>query len=185
MTATTEPQSLRAGDTVAWTKSLSDYPASDSWVLTYTLINASTKITITASASGADHLVSVSAATSAGWTPGVYSWMGRVAKSGESYTVASGTLEILRNLAAATTYDDRSSAKKALDAVNAALESYGSKAYLQEFEINGRRQRFVSPADFMSFRSRLVAEVAREENAERIRLGLAPRNQLAVRFNTR
>lgn len=185
MTATTEPLSVRAGDTVAWTRTLEEYPASDSWVLTYTLINASAKITIAASASGADHAVAVAAATTASWAPGTYSWMARVAKAGEKYTVDQGTIQIERDLAAATTYDTRSSARKALDAVNTALESYGNKAYLQEFEINGRRQRFASPADFLTFRSKLMAEVAREDNAERIRQGLSPRNQLAVRFNTR
>ena len=60
---TTEPTSITAGDSVAWTRSLSDYPASAGWSLAYTLINAAAKITINASAAGDDHAVSVSAAT--------------------------------------------------------------------------------------------------------------------------
>ena len=67
MTATTEPARVTAGDTIAWTKTLSDYPASAGWVLAYTLINAGAKITITAAASGDDHAVTVLAATSAGY----------------------------------------------------------------------------------------------------------------------
>ena len=51
-----------------------------------------------------------------------------------------------------------------------------------EITIAGRRQIFRSPADFMAFRSKLQAEVAREDNAERIANGLAPRNKLLVRF---
>jgi hypothetical protein len=185
MTATTEPTRVTAGDTIAWTKSFSDYPASAAWVLSYTLINSAAKITITATASGADHLVSVLAATSAGYTPATYTWHAVVTKAAERYTVGTGQIVVAPNLAAASTYDTRTSARKALEAVNTALETYGAKAYMQSFEIAGRKQQFVSPGDFLAFRSKLMAEVAREDNATRLAAGLAPKNQLQVRFTSR
>jgi hypothetical protein len=185
MTATTEPSRVTAGDTVAWSKSLSDYPATDSWVLSYTLINSAHKITITATASGADHLVTESAATTADWNAGTYTWQAIVTKAAERYTVGQGTLVVAPDIAAATTLDTRSTAQKALDQVNATLETYGSKAYLQSYEIAGHKQQFQSPGEFLTFRSKLIAEVARENNAARIAAGKAPRNQIAVRFNTR
>lgn len=185
MTALTEPSRITAGDTVSWLKCLSDYPATSAWVLSYTLINSATKITFTASASGADHLVSIAAATTAGWAAGSYTWVAVATKAAERYTVGQGSITIAPNLAAATTFDTRSTAKKALEAVNLALESYGAKAYLQSYEIAGRKQQFNSPGDFLAFRSKLIAEVAREDNAARIAAGLAPRNQIAVRFNLR
>ncbi len=92
---------------------------------------------------------------------------------------------IAPNLAAQTTFDTRTSAKKALDAVNLLLETYGSKAYMHSYEINGRKQQFQSPGDFMAFRSMLEAEVAKEDNAARLAAGLSPKNQLFVRFNSR
>ncbi|CAM8658517.1 hypothetical protein MCEMIEM13_01520 [Comamonadaceae bacterium] len=185
MTATTEPSRVTAGDTVTWLKSLADYPASAGWVLVYTLINAAAKQTITATASGDDHLVTVSAATSAGWAAGSYTWSARVSKASEKFTIGTGSILVAPDLAASATFDTRSSARKALEAVNTALEGYGAKAYLQSFEIAGRKQAFNSPSEFMAFRSRLMAEVAREDNATRLAAGLAPRNQLAVRFNSR
>lgn len=185
MTATTEPGRVTAGDTVTWTKSLSDYPASAGWVLAYTLINSAAKITLTATASGDDHLVTAAAATTANWAAGTYSWMATVTKAAERYTIGQGTLVIAPNLAALTTSDTRSSARKALDAVNTLLENYGSKAYMQGYEIAGRRMQFSSPGDFLAYRDKLLAEVAREDNAARIAAGFAPRNQLPVRFNTR
>lgn len=185
MTATTEPSRITAGDTASWLKSLSDYPASAGWVLTYTLINSAAKITITATASGADHSVSVSAATSAGYTAATYTWHAAVALGSERYTVGTGSIVIDPNLAAASTFDTRSTAKKALEAVNLLLESYGAKAYLQSYEIAGRKQAFSSPGDFMAFRSKLMAEVAREDNATRLAAGLSAKNQLFVRFNSR
>lgn len=184
-TPTTEPTRHTAGDTLAFTKTLADYPADESWVLSYTLINATAKISITATASGADHAVSVAAATTANWVAGAYTWLAVVTKAAERYSVGQGSITIAPNLAAATTYDTRTSARKALDAVNTLLETYGAKAYLQGYEINGRKQQFHSPGDFLAFRSKLVAEVAREDNAARLAAGLAPRNQLAVRFNNR
>ena len=49
---TTEPTSIIAGDTLAWTKSLADYEAS-LWTLTYYLRGPSAQ-TITATTSGGD-----------------------------------------------------------------------------------------------------------------------------------
>ena len=185
MTATTEPSRVTAGDTITWLKSLSDYPASSGWVLTYTLINSAAKITITATASGADHLVNVSAATSAAYGVGLYTWVAAVAQGSERYTLGQGSIAIAPNLAAAATYDTRTSAKKALEAVNLALETYGAKAYQHSYEIAGRKQQFQTPGDFLAFRSKLMAEVAREDNAQRLSAGLSPRNQIQVRFDDR
>lgn len=185
MTATTEPARVTAGDTIAWTKTLSDYPASAGWVLAYTLINAGAKITITAADSGDDHAVTVLAATSAGYTAATYTYQAVVTRAAERYTVGNGKMVVAPNLAAAATYDARSAARKTLDAVNTALESYGAKAYMHMYEIAGRKQQFHTPGEFLSFRSKLMAEVAREDNAARLAAGLAPKNQLQVRFNTR
>lgn len=185
MTATTEPTRITAGDTATWLKSLSDYSAADGWVLAYTLINSAAKITITATASGADHLASAAAATTAAWAAGTYTWHAAVTKAAERYTVGAGNIVIAPNLAAAATFDTRSSAKKALEAVNLALETYGAKAYQQSYEIAGRKQAFQTPGEFLAFRSKLMAEVAREDNATRLAAGLSPKNQLFVRFNSR
>lgn len=185
MTATTEPTRVTAGDTITWLKILSDYPASSGWALAYAFINALAKQTVTAAASGADHLATVTAATSAGWAPGTYTWVATVTKGAERYTIGQGTTLVAPNLSAAATFDTRSSAKKALEAVDLLLETYGAKAYLQSYEINGRKQHFHAPGDFLSFRSKLAAEVAREDNAARMAAGLSPRNQISVRFNTR
>jgi len=185
MTATFEPSRVTAGDTITWLRSLADYPASGGWVLSYTLINSGAKISITAAASGADHLVTVAAATSAAYAAATYTWQAVVTKAAERYTVGNGQMVVAPNLAAAATYDTRTSARKALDAVNTALETYGAKAYLHSYEIAGRKQQFQTPGDFLAFRSKLMAEVAREDNATRLAAGLAPKNQLQVRFNTR
>ena len=177
-----EPTTFRAGDFLTWSKSLSDYPANAGWVLAYTLINASTKITITAGASGADHLVSVAAATTAGYAAGNYSVMGRVTKATEIYTIFDGTIEILPNLAALATYDGRSHAKKMLEAIEAAYEGRASKTQL-EMEINGRRVRELTPADLILWHTRYTSLVAQEADAESLRRTGISRKNIGVRFS--
>ena len=99
---TTEPTSLRAGDTWAWRREdLSDYPASG-WTLVYYFRNATAYFDITASADGDAYAVSVAKA-STGKTPGWYDWVAVVTDTGntERYEVDRGRVEILANYAAA------------------------------------------------------------------------------------
>jgi len=179
---TIEPDVVRAGDFLTWLKSLPDYPANAGWSLTYTLINATAKITITASASGADHLVSVPAATSTNYEAGLYSWMSRVTKATEIYTIDQGSIEILPNLAALTTFDGRSHARIMAQAIEAAIQGRASSTQL-EYEINGRRVRNMAPSDLISWLSFYRAELAKEAQVESIRrTGVNPRN-IGVRFH--
>lgn len=180
---TTEPAQIRAGDTIAWTKSLPDYLASE-YVLHYRLINASARFDITCTASGDDHLANIPAATSASYTAGDYTFQSWVTKAVERYTTGSGRIKVLPDLAAVTAsgYDSRSTAKKTLELVDAAMLAHGASAWTQEYEIAGRRMKFTSVGDFMAFRSRLQFEVFKEENTEIIKNGGRPRNRLNVRF---
>lgn len=177
---TLEPQSFRAGDLLVWTKSLPDYPANDGWSLAYTLINAAQKITINAVASGADFAVSVPAATTAPYAAGTYTWMARVTKALESYTVATGTMVIQPNLATLSIYDGRSHAQTMLEAIEAAFEGRASSLQL-ETEINGRRIRSYSPSELIEWQSFFKAQVAKEANAASIARTGIDRRKIGVR----
>lgn len=181
----TLPSSHRAGDSLSASYSLGDYPASAGWVLSFVLINASNKITLTCVASADAHALGVTAATSAAWVAGVYTYTAQVTKAPDRITLATGSLEILRDLAAETTFDTRSPARKALEAAEAALAVYGSKAYLQKIAIGDREQTFTSAGDFLAFISKLRTMVAAEDNATRLAQGLGSRNKLLVRFTRR
>ena len=178
---TSEPSSVRAGDLVTWTKTLDDYPANAGWVLSYALVKTGLRIAFTASASGADHLVSVPAATSAAWAAGSYQWVARVTKTTEIYTVGSGTLQILPDLAAASTgYDARTHAQKTLSALESWIE--GRDIAVAEYEIAGRRLKTIGTGDLLKLRDRYRQEVKAEDNATRLAAGLSPRNKLQVRL---
>jgi len=101
-TPTTEPAVLTAGDSYTWQRSLDDYPAG-TWTLKYRLINAAGKIDITATASGADHLVTLTPTTTAAYTAGDYTWTKWVEKTGYRITLATGTITVKPNIAALTT----------------------------------------------------------------------------------
>lgn len=178
----TIPATLRAGDTLTALWSLADYPASAGWVARLTLINATARYQASAAASGDDHALTVAAGTTADWTPGAYSWTIDATLAAVRATVASGSTQILPDLSAATTYDTRSAYRKALEAAELALSTHGARAYLSSIELEGRKQAFTSPGDFIAFVSRLRAEVAREDAAERMRQGLATGRRLLVRF---
>ena len=180
-TPTLEPAAVNAGDTVRWLKSLADYPASAGWVLTYVLLNASGKITITAGAQGDDHLVNVAAAASTNWSAGDYAWRAQVSKAGEVYTVGDGRVTVRPSFGAASTLDTRSSARRALEAVESYLADSNNLA-AAEYEIAGRQLRRHALADLWKHRDRLRVEVAREDAANRIAAGLPDGRRVYVRF---
>lgn len=178
---TSVPASVTAGDTLTWRISLADYPASDGWALKYRLISLSNKYDITAAADGDDHLVTVAAATSAAYVAGAYAWIAYATKGTERYTIGQGSLAIQADLAAqAAGYDTRSHAKKTLAAIEAWIEARDPG--VAEYEIAGRRMKYIPKAELLAMRSRYQAEVRSEEAAERISNGLSARNRLLVRL---
>lgn len=166
---TTEPTAFTAGDTVKWRRALDHYLPTDGWVLTYALRGAG-KIDLTATADGSDHLVTITAATSAGYTAGKYTWQGYATKSAtsERYPIGSGQIEIKPNLAAvsASTYEWRTEAKVIYDQLVAAYKSYSaSRGGVQQYTIAGRSMTFRSPADFIREIEYWRAQVQAEEQA--------------------
>lgn len=187
-TPTTEPLAVTAGDTVTWTRTLADYPASAGWVISYTLINASAKITITGSASGDDHLISASAATTTAWAAGNYDWQAAVSKAAERYTVGSGRISIKPSFAAVATLDQRSNMRKALEQLEACYVDYISnqQGHVAEYEIStgsgSRRMKFRNAAEIWQQIEKLRREVAQEDQAARLAAGISPRRRVLVRF---
>ena len=160
------PSSLRAGDTWFWTESVSDYPADAGWSLVYVLLpveGSGTKLTLTATASGSDYAVTVTAATTAGYVAGTYTCSGRVSLAGEAYSLDTlpPTVTVLPDLAAQTTYDARSTATKALAKIDAWLS--GDKSFeVASYVIADRQIQNHPLPDLMALRSELRVEVQRE-----------------------
>lgn len=159
---------IYAGDTVSFTVTLADYPASV-WTLSYRLTPraAGTAYTFSATASGDDHLVEVAAATTATWAPGEYTVAAWVASGSERYTVESesGQVTLKPNPSSLTAgTDTRSHAARVLAAIEAAIEGRADSSvdYLQ---INGRQVRHIPHDQLLVLRDRYRTEVKREQQA--------------------
>jgi hypothetical protein len=117
-----EPRSFRAGDTVTWEKSFSDYPASESYVLKYYLVKSGNQIVLTSEPSGDDHLVTIAAADSVEYEAGRYFYQARIEKAAEIFTVGEGVIEVKVSLAGATTgFEWREHCEQALENIEAVL----------------------------------------------------------------
>lgn len=178
--ASTEPVYFIAGDTVKWQINLADYKASDSWVLSYALRGPS-NINLTATAVGAEHLISIPAATSAGYKAGTYAFDAYVTKGSERYTVGSGYIDIKANLATATAHTDRLLTLQAdIDAINAWL---GKNYNYASYAIGGRSMNKYSITELYTLRARMMSELQSLKDAEKIRRGLGTSKLIRVRFN--
>lgn len=159
-TSIIEPISIIPGDTVKWTRTLADYPASAGWALSYELLNAMHRYEIPATADGKAFRVVVSAQITQSYAPGSYDWRARVTNADEVYTVASGRLTVAPSFGAAG--DVRSHARRTLEAIEAVLEGRATSA-ASEYEINGRRLKYIPLNELHAMRTKYQREVAAEE----------------------
>ncbi len=121
-TLTQLPAKIIAGDTLKFTQSASDYPASAGWSLRYVLNGSAGIITITSTASGADHLFIIASAVTSGWGAGLYAWTCYAVSGVERYTLLTGQVSILPDPALTTATDARSTLQIRYDAIKAVLE---------------------------------------------------------------
>jgi len=159
-TLTTPPAAVRAGDSASWLLTLADYPASSGWSVQYDLLNAGGKISFTSTAEGDLHRITRTPAQTATWVSGTYQWQARVSNGTDAYTVAVGSIEILPDLAVAVGLDTRTHAQKTLAALEAWIENHDPG--VAEYEIAGRRMKYIALADLIKLRSQYLIEVRRE-----------------------
>jgi len=180
---TNEPAELRAGDTWKWTRSLADYPAS-AWTLKYRFKSPTAGFEITATTSGNDYAITVTAATTAGYAAGTYTWIAWVeGGTSEKYTVDTGIMAVdadYRSGTATAALDDRSHARKTLAAIESWIESRNPG--VAEYEIAGRRMKYIPVADLLKLRQSYKTEVSAEEAAEAIRNGLGTSRRIQFRL---
>jgi hypothetical protein len=175
---------IRCGDTFSLTTTLADYPASAGWVLTYRLLprTAGAAIDIVGTASGDDHLSSASAATTAAWASGEYSWVSYVTKSTQRYTVSEGSVTLLPNPATATEYDARSKAAKALEDAETALANFQSTGgRVKRYSIAGREMEFDNAGEILKLVSYWSIQVTRERAVSAVANGYADPRRIYLR----
>lgn len=178
-------QPLTAGSTIDQPiAALAGYPAGAGWVLKVRLAARSSggsAVTYPCVADGDAYRLQIAAAA-ATWPPGDYSWSAWVERAAERFPVGAGTVAVAPDpTAIGAGYDGRSQARRMLDAVEATLEGRATSA-TAEYEIAGRKMRYIPLPELLTLRDRLRADVAREDAAAAVAAGLAPRGRLYVRF---
>ena len=178
-------EQLRVGDTWDWTTTLADYPASAGWVLTYRLIPrvSGTAITIASIAVGDDHRTAATAATTALYTAGEYTYTAYVDLGAEHFTVEpESPVTILPNLSTIAAYDGRTKAEKALEDAETALANFQSTGgRVKRYSIGGREMEFDNSGEILSVVSYWKIEVKRERAATAIAKGMADPRRIYLR----
>jgi hypothetical protein len=154
-----EPNSIFAGDTVRFSKTISDYPATDGWALTYSFRGPSLLADVAATPSGSGYLVTIAASLTQVLSAGTYQWAARVTKAGETYTVARGVLAVVQvEGLISVTHNE-----KMLAAINAALEGR-VVADMQSYTIGGRMVTKIPFKELLAIKGTYEAKVWRDRN---------------------
>lgn len=157
------PAKIRAGDTLKFTDTVPDYPATDGWTLHYVLINTEQKITFNASGAAYDFNEAISA--SANWKEGDYTWQAYVdGVSGERHTVGTGEVTVLPDFTKGPR-DQRHHVEKVLAAIEATLEGKASSDQ-ENVQIGNRAIKRFSPEQLLMWRDRYKAELRSIKQAE-------------------
>lgn len=186
------PTRLTAGDSLRLSIPSQGNTVADGWSLALVLVPSAGGARHTASTSAADpdnpanFLLTVASATTAAWPAVAYTWVLQASRGSERTTLATGTTTVMPDPAAVSTLpiDTRSTARKALDAIDAYLANPANLA-AASYTIAGRTLSRFPRAELMAERGKWQAEVAREEAAARLAAGGVDPRRIYVRFGAR
>ena len=165
-----------AGDFTPWKKTgiEDDYPsASYSVAYQFTLNGAPTDgYTVAGSVSSSEWIFEIPAATTAGFTPGIYQWNLYATRTSDSERVRldSGSWEVVPNIRTDTSTDVQSHARKVLSAIEAVIEGRASQDQMS-YSIAGRSLARMPIEDLLLFRDRYRSEWLKDKRLARARKG--------------
>lgn len=178
---------LVLGDTLNYATTVAGYPASEGWTLSYRLVprsGAGTAIEFSCSADTTDpeaHRAQVSAATTAAWAAGAYSWFSWVSKAAEKYSVSTGAITLVADPRSSSgPLDLRTEAEVALAQAKAALAAWTPTT--RSYTIGQRSMTFNSTADIIPIIQYWEREVAKERRAAARASGLDTGRNVYVRL---
>lgn len=164
--AAIEPNSIQAGNSVEWDKSLADFPAT-LWTLRYYLIPAQalqggdTVTPIVAAASSMDYQVRITAATTAAWLKGKYTLVGYVSDSDERFEIYRGPLEVLPDLTTETQFDNRTYYERLLDKIREVIEN-GLVRDVIKYTWAGQQCEIMTLEDAFKAEERILSKIQQE-----------------------
>lgn len=154
------PTEIIQGDSLSWTESESNYPASNSWVIHYVLVNSSNRIEFNSIANGDGHDFDITTTTTSAWGSGEYTYQRYVTNNTDRITLDKGSVTIEKDFS--TAQDKRSHAQKTLEAIEAVIENRASIDQ-QEYSINGRSLKRLTIDELFKFRDYYASKVRKEK----------------------
>ena len=172
------PSQFEAGDTVIFTENFPDYA-----VGTYTASLAMNNgvvapTTVTATTSGTNFLFTITAAVSAAYTPGAYTFAIYATSGATRYTAKSGVINILPNLTATAT---PSFAQAQVTLLKTVLAEFNATTR-QSVNFNGQSFSRASINEYQKQLTYYRAEVIRETAAANAARGVTTGGRIALQF---
>lgn len=163
MTVNRMPAQMIAGDSLRLSIAGGDYPASEGWAVSLVLqkIAGGAPVTVNASDDGGDWSIVISSAASGQLQPGPHRYLIAATKAGDRSTIDHGQIEVLPD-PAKPAQDQRSPARRALDAIDAVLEGRASSEDMKFTFADGRALEKIPHADLLALRKHYARIVARE-----------------------
>lgn len=179
MTLTELPRNITIGDTVAWTEDLPEYPASASWVLTYSFTSPLAKFASDHAVNGDEHDISID---TTGLEIGRYLYAKTVTDGVSRFTLEKGYVEVEPDLFADTIgVDRRRYAEIALTNIEAVLQGKATQDQTS-YSLNGRALSRYSPDELNAWRASLRREVSDLKQQSRRKAGGKSHSNVRVRF---
>lgn len=180
-----EPQTITAGDTVIWYRVVSDFPASEGWVLNYVL-RGPTTIKLTASTfQTANYVVEVADTVTADWKPGLYSMQAYVTNGTHRFMVQTWFPKVTIKPNPANFTEGSASnltfAQATLAAVETALLALASRK-VSSASVNGQSYSIQDVTKLTALRNRMREEVQSEQDAILFAAGLGGKKNILVQF---
>ena len=175
------PAQLTAGDTWTWERSLSDYPASDGWVLSYGIVG---QLLLEwdddwHAADGALHVITIPMAVTADLgSGGSYRFVEYATKAGERYTLRTDVRLVAADPGQFAAGDGVSWARRMLKVCEDFLEGH-LEAGVQYQMIGTRQLQHIPLPELRTYMSYLRERIAKERAAGRGPLGRPVRFRLS------
>ena len=194
-----EPSEIIIGDSLLWRRrgvqaiseiidgipTYVDIKASEGWALKFVAVGKLGVVSITASADDEDaddFKFYVTAAVTAAYVAGDYLWQLVATKTTTRYTIAEGRVTLTDNIAGRSAlYDNRSHAKKVLDAVEAVMENRATQDQMS-YQIGGRSLSRTPLPDLLKLRATYKTEYEGELATANIAAGLSSGRKIYTQF---
>lgn len=164
MTLKSMPARIIAGDSLTLAIPAAEYPAAESWAVSLVLqpIAGGTPVTVSGTDGTQEWELALASAASADLIAGAHRYLISATKSGERSTIAFGEVQVLPNPALTAT-DQRSAARRALDALDAVLEQRAGSADMKFVFEDGRTIEKMPHGELLRLRGHYARIVEREK----------------------